>query len=142
MFSRTICESGAINQPISQKLKSTAAGCRKRSKTKSHAFLSCVPRPGHECPVSRIYYGAHTVIRTRDLFLTKEVLYRLSYMSEIQLRVASGEEKTTTPSTITCHAPTPYPWLTSTTFSLAPFPSPLLSGAGDGNRTHIVSLEG
>ena len=44
-------------------------------------------------------YGAHNRIRTGDLFLTKEVLYRLSYVG-------------------------------------------LNTGAGDGNRTHTISLEG
>jgi hypothetical protein len=42
--------------------------------------------------------GAHNWTRTNDLFLTKEVLYQLSYMG--------------------------------------------LIGAGDGNRTHAISLEG
>ncbi len=46
--------------------------------------------------------GAHNRIWTGDLFLTKEVLYQLSYMS-----------------TLRC-------W----------------NGAGDGNRTHVISLEG
>ena len=44
-------------------------------------------------------YGAHNQIRTGDLFLTKEVLYLLSYIS-------------------------------------------FNPGAGDGNRTHVISLEG
>ena len=50
--------------------------------------------------------GAHERNRTFDLFLTKEVLYRLSYVS--------GE-----------------------TVLLA-----LFNGAGDGDRTRIISLEG
>ena len=34
-------------------------------------------------PVTSItYHGAHNRIRTGDLFLTKEVLYRLSYMGQ------------------------------------------------------------
>ena len=57
------------------------------------------------CPVSRFNHGAHTVIRTRDLFLTKEVLYRLSYMS-VNLNRSDN------------------------------------SGAGGGNRTRVISLEG
>ena len=48
--------------------------------------------------------GAHDWNRTSDLFLTKEVLYRLSYMSEL-LEVE-------------------------------------FNGAGDGNRTRTISLEG
>ncbi len=48
--------------------------------------------------------GAHNRIRTGDLFLTKEVLYRLSYMSLISIE--------------------------------------RISGAGSGNRTRIISLEG
>ena len=48
--------------------------------------------------------GAHDWNRTSDLVLTKEVLYRLSYMSEL-LEVE-------------------------------------FNGAGDGNRTRTISLEG
>ncbi|MEA3181449.1 MAG: hypothetical protein QOI59_4972, partial [Gammaproteobacteria bacterium] len=47
--------------------------------------------------------GAHDRNRTGDLVLTKDVLYRLSYVGELfQLR----------------------------------------AGAGSGNRTHVISLEG
>ena len=61
---------------------SPASPVKMEQNKKSHFFvLRRVIRAG--CPVSRFYYGAHTVIRTRDLFLTKEVLYRLSYMSVI-----------------------------------------------------------
>jgi hypothetical protein len=49
--------------------------------------------------------GAHDWNRTSDLFLTKEVLYRLSYMST---KKHSDE----------------------------------INGAGDGNRTRTISLEG
>jgi hypothetical protein len=51
--------------------------------------------------------GAHDWNRTSDLFLTKEVLYRLSYMS-VCLPVAET----------------------------------VINGAGDGNRTRTISLEG
>ena len=34
----------------------------------------------HKTRISLREFGAHDGIRTRDLFLTKEVLYRLSYM--------------------------------------------------------------
>lgn len=50
--------------------------------------------------------GAHEWNRTIDLLLTKEVLYRLSYVSVKLLRVAG------------------------------------CNGAGDGNRTRTISLEG
>ena len=50
--------------------------------------------------------GAHDWNRTSDLFLTKEVLYRLSYVSEVS--------------------------------SCAEF----VNGAGGGNRTRAISLEG
>ncbi len=50
-------------------------------------------------------YGAHNRTRTGDLFLTKEVLYLLSYMS-------------------------------------LSFHSGLSAGAGSGNRTRTISLEG
>ena len=49
--------------------------------------------------------GAHDWNRTSDLFLTKEVLYRLSYMSDVK---------------------------NDSSFT----------GAGDGNRTRTISLEG
>ena len=49
--------------------------------------------------------GAHDWNRTSDLFLTKEVLYRLSYMSDVKNDSSSA-------------------------------------GAGDGNRTRTISLEG
>ena len=51
-------------------------------------------------------YGAHNRTRTGDLFLTKEVLYLLSYMS---------------------------------LFLQSPQPA---AGAGSGNRTRTISLEG
>jgi hypothetical protein len=37
-------------------------------------------------PRRRLIVQAHDGIRTRDLFLTKEVLYRLSYMGPISSR--------------------------------------------------------
>jgi hypothetical protein len=53
-----------------------------------------------------ISFGAHNWIRTGDLFLTKEVLYLLSYVGNtFYLNLANY-------------------------------------GAGDGNRTHAISLEG
>ena len=52
--------------------------------------------------------GAHDRNRTGDLVLTKDVLYRLSYMGDLN-----------------CH-----------------LIHPLDPGAGDGNRTHVISLEG
>ena len=56
-------------------------------------------------------YGAHEWNRTIDLLLTKEVLYRLSYVSV--KRALAGK-------------------------------SPMIprNGAGDGNRTRTISLEG
>ena len=51
--------------------------------------------------------GAHDADRTRDLSLTKEVLYRLSYVSRLFQQVLRG-----------------------------------VNGAGDGNRTRTISLEG
>lgn len=53
--------------------------------------------------------GAHNWTRTSDLFLTKEVLYRLSYVGPLH------------------------------SFGKSPAET---DGAGDGNRTHIISLEG
>ena len=53
--------------------------------------------------------GAHNRSRTGDLFLTKEVLYHLSYVD-------------------------PFPTIKERTRSKF--------GAGDGNRTHVISLEG
>jgi hypothetical protein len=41
-------------------------------------------------PSGRPILKAHDGIRTRDLFLTKEVLYRLSYMGPIPSRLAAG----------------------------------------------------
>ena len=57
-----------------------------------------------------IKIGAHNWTRTNDLFLTKEVLYRLSYVGV-------------------------NPALTGLNQALK-------TGAGDGNRTHTISLEG
>ena len=54
--------------------------------------------------------GAHDWNRTSDLFLTKEVLYRLSYMSALNCRDRAGR--------LGCN------------------------GAGDGDRTRTISLEG
>jgi hypothetical protein len=56
----------------------------------------------------RLKSGAHDWNRTSDLLLTKEVLYRLSYVSKLfqQEGVAA------------------------------------FNGAGDGNRTRTISLEG
>ncbi len=53
--------------------------------------------------------GAHERNRTFDLLLTKEVLYRLSYVSEL---------------------------------SIMPCFFVSFNGAGDGNRTRTISLEG
>ncbi len=47
---------------------------------KNHAFCVASRHRGRMPRVS-LDYGAHNWIRTSDLFLTKEVLYRLSYMS-------------------------------------------------------------
>jgi hypothetical protein len=58
--------------------------------------------------------GAHERNRTFDLLLTKEVLYRLSYVSETciaQARLGGGVAVAS-------------------------------NGAGDGNRTRTISLEG
>ena len=55
--------------------------------------------------------GAHDRNRTGDLVLTKDVLYRLSYVGLSQT-------------------------------SLTAPPPDRLNGAGDGNRTHVYSLEG
>ncbi len=63
--------------------------------------------------------GAHNWNRTSDLFLTKEVLYRLSYV---------GFEHQT--DSLTPRLPV--------LFGIAA----LQLGAGDGNRTHTISLEG
>ena len=52
--------------------------------------------------------GAHDWNRTSDLLLTKEVLYRLSYVSKLFQQFI-------------CRA---------------------INGAGDGNRTRTISLEG
>ena len=41
-------------------------------------------------PSGRPILKAHDGIRTRDLFLTKEVLYRLSYMGPISSRLAAA----------------------------------------------------
>ena len=49
----------------------------------SDSGLICAPRQEpvpHKSRASAREFGAHDGIRTRDLFLTKEVLYRLSYM--------------------------------------------------------------
>jgi hypothetical protein len=58
--------------------------------------------------------GAHERNRTFDLLLTKEVLYRLSYVSvklvSLRWNLATLEQK--------------------------------FNGAGDGNRTRTISLEG
>ena len=56
--------------------------------------------------------GAHEWNRTIDLLLTKEVLYRLSYVS-VKLSCCSGYGGAL-----------------------------VFSGAGDGNRTRTISLEG
>ena len=52
--------------------------------------------------------GAHDWNRTSDLLLTKEVLYRLSYVSKLFQAVSRRG----------------------------------INGAGDGNRTRTISLEG
>ena len=66
--------------------------------------------------------GAHNRNRTDDLFLTKEVLYRLSYVS-IFPRLG---------------------FLANLLFSGPTDPSfrPPVLGAGSGNRTRVISLEG
>ena len=56
--------------------------------------------------------GAHEWNRTIDLLLTKEVLYRLSYVSDVDVCV-----------------PQECQWK-------------IRGGAGDGNRTRTISLEG
>ena len=59
-------------------------------------FGSAVAPPRERCalasrPSSRfLFYGAHDGIRTRDLFLTKEVLYRLSYMGPETFSIIRG----------------------------------------------------
>ena len=63
------------------------------------------PRTVAEVICNCLIYGAHDRNRTCDLFLTKEVLYRLSYVS--------GE-----------------------------VPARSFNGAGDGDRTRTISLEG
>ena len=72
----------------------------------------------------RHLFGAHNRIRTGDLFLTKEVLYRLSYMG---LTLPARTAGRSTPVT---DARTP------------PSGTVRATGAGDGDRTHIISLEG
>ncbi len=62
---------------------------------------------------SRIPTGAHNRTRTDDLFLTKEVLYHLSYVSLLER-------------------------LNRYLISIAH----RFSGAGSGNRTRAISLEG
>jgi hypothetical protein len=64
--------------------------------------------------------GAHDWNRTSDLLLTKEVLYRLSYVSTANFSKQSID-------VINSNA-------LSTT--------PPKTGAGDGNRTRTISLEG
>ena len=59
------------------------------------------------CGRIRLQHGAHDWNRTSDLLLTKEVLYRLSYVSVELADVCRG-----------------------------------FNGAGDGNRTRTISLEG
>ena len=68
-----------------------------------HDPLSPIPDPLPEP-------GAHDRNRTGDLVLTKDVLYRLSYVGRL-LKLKN------------------------------PFPGNPV-GAGDGNRTHVLSLEG
>ena len=63
--------------------------------------------------------GAHERNRTFDLLLTKEVLYRLSYVSN---DVVTGSLDRIGPRRPGC------PWRRI--------------GAGDGNRTRTISLEG
>jgi hypothetical protein len=46
----------------------------------------------YHMPRGRQNLQAHDGIRTRDLFLTKEVLYRLSYMSVLRSARANGAE--------------------------------------------------
>jgi hypothetical protein len=50
-------------------------------------IASCFHHPG-QCRI-----GAHDRNRTCDLFLTKEVLYRLSYVSEISAGIPAGKAK-------------------------------------------------
>ena len=53
--------------------------CNRRTKAKSDLSLSSASKNFFAAQPARIW-KAHDGIRTRDLFLTKEVLYRLSYM--------------------------------------------------------------
>ena len=93
-------------------------------------------------PSAHAVSGAHNRIRTDDLFLTKEVLYRLSYVSEsskcapilLALPVA------------TCSRGRPFGAPAS---PLSPASRAFTSrgengrfGAGSGNRTRAISLEG
>ena len=68
--------------------------------------------------------GAHDRNRTGDLVLTKDVLYRLSYVGKILY---------TRRSTNALHRSTKPEHRTE---------SSTQAGAGSGNRTHVISLEG
>ena len=72
--------------------------------------------------------GAHDWNRTNDLLLTKEVLYRLSYVSTSNAFYSSLYGRIANRSS-------------STHFSKTA-PGRAVNGAGDGNRTRASSLEG
>ena len=74
--------------------------------------------------------GAHNRNRTCDLFLTKEVLYRLSYVSmELSMRKI-GHPAATFAKTVAAKPRHVFRYLAQS------------NGAGDGNRTRTISLEG
>jgi hypothetical protein len=79
---------------------------------KSHLYCFALRDLGR-MPSITLLLGAHKAIRTPDLFLTKEVLYLLSYMS-----------------------------LKSSSPCFLPNVLATCSGAGGGNRTRFISLEG
>ena len=82
--------------------------------------------------------GAHDRDRTGDLVLTKDVLYRLSYVGRTRNpAIDSPNQKCPFFCPRTCH-------LVGSEFAatmLAANGRPC-DGAGDGNRTHTISLEG
>jgi hypothetical protein len=67
--------------PTSQQvLAELSTTCQNKFTQKDIAFRA-INVTGSESPDRASYNGAHKAIRTPDLFLTKEVLYLLSYMS-------------------------------------------------------------
>ena len=74
--------------------------------------------------------GAHEWNRTIDLLLTKEVLYRLSYVSGCTCAVLPDCEEQSCVRAA----------LFNTAKNLETFQQ--FDGAGDGNRTRTISLEG